>query len=516
MKPHPRLGSLRWLLPAGIVLGIAVGMAGPGRPVLATRATAAVAVVNAASYADSVAPGSIAALFSTGLTVQPAQSAGSLPLPTTLAGLSVKVGGIVTPLFFASAAQINLQIPNVVVAGNAVVEVFANGSATPIATGSVSVADSAPGVFTVNQEGTLQATALNSDFSINSNFDAFPGSRPEASGTFVVIYATGVGRTSPLVGDGQASPGGPLANADGPTTVTIGGVAAQVLYSGLAPGYVGLWQINAVLPASLATNLTTSLRLELKSKQSQPTTLAVANKNDLATVSGAVVSALTGAPVNGADVAFQPTPTGTLRHALTNAQGLYSLYLLGPSNFSVAASAAGFITATQSTSIAGGEQAALAPIALTAPLATGQYRVVVAWQTGIDLDAHLTGPSQGGSRFHVWWNGETDLLTPASAQFDRDDQTGIGPETVTFTPQGNGVYRFSVQNYSNRDLSGSLGLNQARVSVRVFAGSQQVAFVSPPSGGGTLWKVFEVTNGQLSVINQLSDEPDPSNIKILF
>lgn len=514
MTSHIR--SLRWQLALTTIISLCALISTPVKQVEARGTAATATVVNAASYANSVAPGSIAALFSQDLTQQAGQAAGTIPLPTTLAGLSVRIGGIAAPLFYASAAQINLQIPNAVAAGNATVEVFANGSQTPVATGTVVVADASPGVFTVNQTGTLQATVLNSDFSYNANFDVLPGSRPEASGNYVIIYATGVGRTAPLVPDGQAGPSSPLANADGVTSVTIGGLSAQVLYSGLAPNFVGLWQINVVLPASLPTNLSTSLAIELKTKQSQATTIAVANKNELTTVSGNVLSALTGTAISGADVAFQPTPSGSVRHAMTNAQGGYSLYVIGPSSFSVSASAAGYITASQNSSIGGGEQAVLPPIALTVPLAAGQYRVVIAWQNGIDLDAHLTGPGQSGTRWHVWWNGETNLLTPSTAQFDRDDQTGSGPETVTFTPQGNGVYRFSVQNYSNRDLNGSMGLNQAKVSVRVFQGSQQVAFVSPPSGGGTLWKVFEINNGQLTIVNQLSDEPDPSNIKTAF
>jgi uncharacterized protein (TIGR03437 family) len=514
MKSHR--SSLHWRITLAMIIGVVAVASIPVKKVEARRTAAAATVVNAASYAASVAPGSIAALFSTDMTQQAGQAAVSIPLPTTLAGLSVKIGGMTAPLFYASSGQINLQVPGAVAAGNATVEVFANGSQTPISTGVVTIADASPGVFTVNQTGTLQATVLNSDYSVNANFDALPGSRPEAGGNFVVIYATGIGRTTPLVPDGQAGPSNPLANADGVTSVNIGGLAAQVLYSGLAPGFVGLWQINAVLPASLPTNLSTSLSVELKTKQSQPTTIAVASQNSLTTISGNVLSAITGGGIGGADVAFQPTPTGTLRHALTNGQGGYRLYVIGPSSFSVSASAAGYITASQTSSIGGGEQAVLPPIALTAPLAAGQYRVVIAWQNGIDLDAHLTGPGQSGTRWHVWWNGETNLVAPATAQFDRDDQTGVGPETLTFTPQANGTYRFSVQNYSNRDLNGSVGLNQAKVLVRVFLGSQQVAVVSPPSGGGTLWKVFEINNGQLTIINQLTDEPDPSNIKTAF
>lgn len=512
MKPHPHLGLSRSLKVLALSIGLAALFHGPISNVGARNAAAPLSVANAASYATTVAPGSIAALFSSDMTAQ-AQVAAGLPLPTTLAGLSVKVAGITAHLFYAGPSQINLQIPSGVAAGNATVEVFANGSATPVSTGSVAVADAAPGVFTFNQLGTFQAAALNSDFTINSDFDVFPGSHPEASGIYVSIYATGVGRTAPLVPDGQAAPGGPLAIADAPTTVNIGGLAAQVLYSGLAPGYVGLWQINAVLPGSLLTNLATSLTVELKTRESQPTTLAVANSNDLTTVNGTVVSALTGSPITGADVSFQKIPNGTVRHALTNAQGQYQFKSF-TGDFAMSAAASGYITASQNATVSAGQGSTLPPIALTLPLAAGQYRVVVSWQGGLDLDAHLTGPATTG-RFHIWWNGETDLQTPATAQFDRDDLTGIGPETVTFTPQA-GVYRFSVQNYSNRDLNGSMGFTLAKVSVKVYAGNQQVASLTPPSGGGTLWKVFELNGGQLNLINQLSDEPDPSNIKVLF
>lgn len=515
MKPHPRLTTLRWLLLTGVCLGLLVLMQAPASQVRASRAAAPLALVNAASYAESVAPGSIAALFSSNMTAQAGEAAGTLPLPNTLAGLTVKVNGIVSPLFYASAGQVNLQVPHGVPTGVAGVEVFVAGATTPVSTGTVNVFDAAPGVFTVNQLGTAQAAAINSDYSINADFDRFPGSHPEAGGTWVIVYATGIGRTSPLVADGQVAPGGPLAIADGTTTVSVGGLQAQVLYSGLAPGFVGLWQLNVLLPASLATNLSTSVGIELKAKQSQPTTIAVANKNDLTTVSGNVVNALTGSPIASADVAIQPVPAGALRHAFTNAQGKYQMVLLGPSNLSLSASAAGFITASNTASIEGGTQTALPPIALTVPLAAGQFRVVVAWQSALDLDAHLTGPATAG-RFHVWWNGETDLRVPATAQFDRDDLTGLGPETITFTPQPGGIYRFSVQNYSNRDISGSMGFAKAQVRVSVYSGSQQVAVLSPPSGGGTLWKVFELNNGQLAVVNQLSDEPDPSNIKTLF
>jgi len=511
---------VRWAL----LVGVCLLAAWPPQAARARGAAASLAMLNAACYAETVAPGSIAALFSSGLTSQEAETAQAVPLPKQLAGLSVKVNGQDAHLYFASAGQINLQVPSGVAPGAATVEVFRGGAGSPVATGMVNVAETAPCVFAIDSSGRGQAAAQNSDYSLNGDFDRFPGARPEASGKFVIIYATGIGRTSPLVGDGEPAPGSQPAIADGPTQVTIGGVQAQVLFSGLAPGLVGLWQINVLLPASLPTSLVTPLSVTLKGRQSLASTLAVANKDEFGSVSGLVVNALSGAPFAGASLSLLPQGGGRARQVTTGGDGRYSFYVILPGNYDLAATAPGFITASQSARVDGGQSITAGPMALTAPLADGQYRAVVAWQGGgqgggqggVDLDAHLTGPGASDSRFHVWWNGETDLGNPPAAQFDRDDTSGAGPETITFTPLAGGVYRFSVQNYTRRDYAGDPGLANARVTVYVFRGGQQIAALAAPGGGGTLWKVFEVTGGQFKVINQLSDEPDPSGIKAVF
>ncbi len=370
------------------------------------------------------------------MTAEQPQSASTLPLPTTLAGVSVRIDGLPAPLLYASANQINLQVPSGVDLGSANVEVFRTGVAAPVSTGTATIVEAAPGVFTVNAIGSEQASALNSDYSYNATFDLLPGSRPEVTGSFVSIYATGAGRTNPLVADGQPSPFGPLAVADGVTTVVIGGVQGQVVFSGLAPGYVGLWQINVFIPSSLATNFATPFSVQLKNQSSNPgktTTIAIANKNEFGTAAGKVVNALSGAGIGGANVTLQPSGGGAPRQAVTNGAGDYSLFVISPGNYNLQATAAGFIPASQATSIAGGGAAELAPIALTPPLADNQARVVVSWKNGYDLDAHLTGPGGGGQRYHVWWNGETNLPAPTTAQLDRDDASGAGPETLTFS-----------------------------------------------------------------------------------
>ncbi len=68
-----------------------------------------------------------------------------------------------------------------------------------------------------------------------------------------VVYSTGLGDVSPPIGTGQPAPSTePLARTVNPVTVTIGGVSAQVLYAGLAPGYAGLYQVNALVPAGVS------------------------------------------------------------------------------------------------------------------------------------------------------------------------------------------------------------------------------------------------------------------------
>lgn len=471
------------------------------------------ALVNAASYDGTVAPGSIAALFGTGMSTQIA-IASSLPLPKTLGGVTVKINGLDAPLFFVSANQINLQVPGGVTAGTANIQVFNNGIAAAVATGTGTVADAAPGIFTIDASGKNQAVALNSDLSTNADFDKLPGARPEATGNVVVIYATGVGNTAPLVADGAPAPGNTLAQATGATTVTIGGIAAQVQFSGLAPGFVGLWQINAVLPPSLPTNLNTPMAVSLKGKQSLATTLAVVNRNEFGAVNGTVLNAVTGLPLAGAGITLQPTGSGKSRAATTDAAGKFGIYVINPGGYNLSAAAGGFITASQAATIAGG-QTNTTNFALTAPLAAGQYRVIVTWQTAIDLDAHMTGPAAANARFHVWWLEPTDLLTPVTTMLDVDGSSP-GPETVTFTPNAAGTYRFSIHNYTNRDSNGSTGLAQSGVIVRVYSGNQQLRIFTAPGGGGTLWKVFELAGGQLNVINSMTDEPDSFNIKNSF
>ena len=106
----------------------------------------------------------------------------------------------------------------------------------------------------MNQGGTGQAsTLIAGTASLAAPSGAFSNSRPAKVGEYISIYATGLGDVSNRPAAGAASPTSPLSYTVAAPEVTIGGVPAPVIFSGLAPGFVGLYQINVQVPDGVPT-----------------------------------------------------------------------------------------------------------------------------------------------------------------------------------------------------------------------------------------------------------------------
>ena len=196
-------------------------------------------IVNAAGFQTPVAPGSVISIFGANLSAAPV-AASALPLPVTLGGVSVLVNGrLAAPLFYVSPGQINAQLPYETPPGEASLSV--NGS-TPV---SFPVAASAPGIVVY---GSNRAVAINQDYTLNSP------EHPALPGGWVTIYMTGQGMVTPPVASGAASPGNPVVLPTLPVTAIIGGLPADVLFAGLTPGGVGLFQVNLTIPALASGN----------------------------------------------------------------------------------------------------------------------------------------------------------------------------------------------------------------------------------------------------------------------
>jgi len=79
-----------------------------------------------------------------------------------------------------------------------------------------------------------------------------PARTPQPAGAQIVLFFTGQGPISPPLADGTAAPAAPLSLITGMVQVMIGGKPAEVSYAGVAPGFAGLSQINAIIPEGLA------------------------------------------------------------------------------------------------------------------------------------------------------------------------------------------------------------------------------------------------------------------------
>jgi uncharacterized protein (TIGR03437 family) len=202
------------------------------------------AVLNAASFATdvAVAPGAIVAIFGSNLAVG-SMPATQSPLPIELDQTSVTFNGVAAPLFYVSPGQINAQVPFSIPSGSVSVQV-SRGTSTSTAE-MVNIASASPGIFIVNQANQTGAIVHLSGTVVTT-------SAPAVAGEYLSIYCTGLGPLNMAVQSGTAGPTtAPLPQTVTTPTVTIGGTAAVVAYSGLAPGFVGLYQVNVQVPAGL-------------------------------------------------------------------------------------------------------------------------------------------------------------------------------------------------------------------------------------------------------------------------
>jgi uncharacterized protein (TIGR03437 family) len=216
------------------------------------------ASLDGAGFAASLAPGTLFSIFGADLAAKTDGWLGP-PAPTSLGGISVKIGNRYAPLFYVSPTQINGMVP-FEVSGN----VTATIEAGPGAAGnspSVSLAATAPGIFSADSSGKGQGAILNggdSFASLTAPTGAFPGSHPAKAGDVIVIYSSGLGPVAPVLpsGVGSGANGSQIPTLARAPQVRIGGqavAAGNVQFAGLSPGFVGLYQVNVQLPAGVAT-----------------------------------------------------------------------------------------------------------------------------------------------------------------------------------------------------------------------------------------------------------------------
>ncbi len=204
----------------------------------------AAAVTNAASFVTGLSPGSLATAFAAGvLDSQGIVSADRLPLPLSLQGVSITVDGIAAPVLSLSNVngqeQLNFQVPYEIAGRTQAAVVVTRGGASSDAV-AIPVFELQPAVYTA--DGTAAIVLHNADFSLANT------SRPLVSGESAVVYAAGLGAVANRPPTGSAASSSPLSATQTPVTATLAGLPCEVQFAGLAPGFVGVYQVNFRVP----------------------------------------------------------------------------------------------------------------------------------------------------------------------------------------------------------------------------------------------------------------------------
>jgi uncharacterized protein (TIGR03437 family) len=236
-------GGISMVFPANSITLLAIPPAG-----LPVPKPIVIAVTNAASYAQAIAPGQMIVVWGRGMgpekTVYLQQDSNGL-VAATAGGVRILFDGVPAPIVYASAAQCSAVVPyfGAVKATTHVQVEYQGVRSDPLA---VAVAPTAPGLFTMDFSGKGQGAILNED-----NITRNSPSAPANAGSVVILWGTGEGLTDPPGVDGRPAVD-VLPKPVAAVTVDIGGFPAAVEYAGAAPGNIpGLFQINARISSAV-------------------------------------------------------------------------------------------------------------------------------------------------------------------------------------------------------------------------------------------------------------------------
>lgn len=228
-------------------------------------------------------------------------------------------------------------------------------------------------------------------------------------------------------------------------------------------------------------------------------------------VSGIILNALDGSGINGCTLSLRSGINATegfiVTSGISEENGVYTIQGLPAGHYTMQCQKQGFNDSYFTVVCIGGQNQDNQNGTMTPILNENEIRIILTWgETPADLDSHLTGPQPNGARFHVYFNAPAHYLNGMiNAALDHDDVNSYGPETVSIYNLSQGTYRYSVHDFTNRNAGYSMALSNSAAQVRVYQGSILVAaFNVPANTEGTLWTVFEITDGQFLPVNSLT------------
>ncbi len=231
------------------------------------------------------------------------------------------------------------------------------------------------------------------------------------------------------------------------------------------------------------------------------------------TVTGKITNALNDYPLSQVKLeiykGFNSDDGELVRTIYTNELGEYNT-VLPAGNYTAILNKEGFIESRMAI-LAVGDQIRVQPTLSLSPdgLALNDLRVVLNWnESPSDLDSHLIGKinSESNGYFHVYYASSYYSGENQSAMLDRDDTSSYGPETITLTNlDEDGHYVYAIHDYSNRGNMQSNALSLSGATVKVYSGGHLLfSFTVPDNQAGNVWKVFEVIDGEIVPLNEVT------------
>jgi uncharacterized protein (TIGR03437 family) len=227
-------------------------------------------IVSSGSYSlASLSPGELVSIFGANLA-DGIEQASSFPLQTQMQGTLLVLGGRPLPLVYTNPAIVNAMLPYGLTPGTTYQLIASRGTRLSVPQ-QVTVAAADPAIFTADASGKGQGDIFVYASATQQILSA-PG-QPAKAGDLLIIYCAGLGPVDPLIDAGSAVDR--LIQTANPIGLTIGGVQAQVLFSGLTGGLTGLYQINATLPDGVSPGDAVPVVLTVSNVSSPPVSMAV-------------------------------------------------------------------------------------------------------------------------------------------------------------------------------------------------------------------------------------------------
>ncbi|MCX6995641.1 MAG: hypothetical protein NTV49_00800 [Kiritimatiellaeota bacterium] len=139
----------------------------------------------------------------------------------------------------------------------------------------VAVGAAQPGVFTQNQSGSGPGAILGQKPVAGSVAALNTAANPASAGDYLLIYCTGLGAVTPSIVAGAAASYPPAYYTDNKVTVTVGGIDAPVQFSGLAPGFAGLYQVNVIVPSGVTEGSSVPVVVTAAGASGAPVTVVI-------------------------------------------------------------------------------------------------------------------------------------------------------------------------------------------------------------------------------------------------